>query len=421
MAANAGYDAFAREVKASGVVTDPWVEGKPRLREEPIVLDPRGAARLASAAEAIAAVYDEMVHLVLDAPELAQDFFALTPFQLAMWQASAPMWHGIARADLFETSDGLAMAELNCDTPTGEPEAVVLGAIAGRRDAASIDPARDLEGRFVAMVEAIARRELDTPPEHPTVGLVYPTEFTEDLAVIRLYKRWFEARGHKVVLGSPYNLGFDGARATLFDQPIDVMVRHYKTDWWGERASAWTDDELADTEPLAAPLQAAFAAMANGKLAVVNPFASVLPQNKRAMAFFWEHIHRFSSSAQAVIQKHVPVTSRLERVHEERLYVEREAWVLKSAFGAEGDEVIIGRSTTDAIWRASIDKARPGSWIAQRYFDAKLDAAGETTNLGVFLIAGRAAGFYARLSPGATDGESRSAAVLLRDDGARFG
>jgi hypothetical protein len=52
----------------------------------------------------------------------------------------------------------------------------------------------------------------------------------------------------------------------------------------------------------------------------------------------------------------------------------------------------------------SIDKARPGRWIAQRYFEARLDAAGEATNLGVFLIAGQAAGFYARVSPGATDG-----------------
>jgi glutathionylspermidine synthase len=414
---NAGYDAFARTVRESGIVTDPWVEGKPRLREEPVVLDARAAARLAATAEKMAAVYDEMVHLVLDAPELARDFFALTPFQQAMWQASAPLWHGIARADLFETDEGLAMAELNCDTPTGEPEAVVLGAIAKARDDAASDPARPLEARFGAMIDAIARRELDAPPARPTVGLVYPTEFTEDLAVIRLYKRWFEARGHKVVLGSPYNLGFDGGRATIFDRPIDVLLRHYKTDWWGERESVWSDDEPADKEPLAAPLQAVFAAMANGKLAVVNPFGAVLPQNKRAMAFFWEHIHRFSSSAQKAIERHVPVTSRLEKIHEERLYAEREAWVLKSDYGAEGDEVIIGRATPEAIWRASIDKARPGRWIAQRYFEAKVDAAGETTNLGVFLIAGQAAGFYARLSPGATDGESRSAAVLVRGGG----
>ena len=161
--ATADYDAFAREVRKSGVVTDPWVEGKPRLREEPVVLQPGDAARLSSAAESIAAVYDEMVHLVLDAPELA-DFFALTPFQLAMWQASAPMWHGIARADFFETDEGLVMAELNCDTPTGEPEAVVLGAIARASDGAAIDPDVELEPRFLAMVDAIARRELDAPP-----------------------------------------------------------------------------------------------------------------------------------------------------------------------------------------------------------------------------------------------------------------
>jgi glutathionylspermidine synthase len=406
------YDAFAREVKKSGIITDPWIDGKPRLREEPIVLEKKRARELAKVAEDVAAVYDEMARLVFDAPELA-DFFSLTPFQIAMWRSSAPLWHGMARADVFETNEGPTIAELNCDTPTGEPEAVVLGAIAKRAAPDTIDPAADLEAKFIAMVSAIAQRELDTPVERPSVGLVYPTEFTEDLALIRLYKGWFEARGQKVVLGSPYNLGFDGEKATLFDQPIDIVVRHYKTDWWGERESVWTDDEPADKTPLAAPLQALFSAMAKGRLAVINPFGAVLPQNKRAMAFFWEHIHRFSASAQAIIQKYVPVTTRLERIHEERLYAERESWVLKSDYGAEGDEVILGRATTEAVWRASIEKARPGRWIAQRYFEARVDAAGETTNLGVFLVAGRAAGFYARLSPGATDEQARSAAVLV--------
>src|SRR6185369_14529494 len=104
----------------------------------------------------------------------------------------------------FMTSDGIAAAELNCDTPTGEAEAVVLGRIAREAHPNTRDPNVDLEARFRAMLDELCTRELERDAE--VVGIVYPTELTEDLSVIRLYKRWVEATGRRVVLGSPYNL-----------------------------------------------------------------------------------------------------------------------------------------------------------------------------------------------------------------------
>jgi hypothetical protein len=260
------------------------------------------------------------------------------------------------------------------------------------------------------MVERVLERLVEAPAPR-TVGIVYPTEFTEDLSVIRLYRRWLEGRGFDVVLGSPYNLAQEAetGRATLFGRPVSALVRHYKTDGWGERASAWDDEVLPDALPLVGPLGAALKASALGKTAVVNPFGAVLPQNKRTMAFMWEHIHRFSTRGRALIERHVPYTSRLETVHEERLLADREGWVLKSDYGAEGDEVIIGRLTDEATWRESLRHARPGRWIAQRWFDA-LDAL----NLGVFLVAGRACGIYVRRQAGATDDHAVSVPVLVR-------
>ena len=51
--------------------------------------------------------------------------------------------------------------------------------------------------------------------------------------------------------------------------------------------------------------------------------------------------------------------------------------------------------------------------MAQRYFAAETDARGEAVNYGVFLVAGRAAGLYARVQAGATDARARSAAALV--------
>ena len=358
-----------------------------------------------------------MVSLLVDEPRLLEDVLGLTPVQRTMWTASAPAWHGLARADVFFTHDGVAVAELNCDTPTGEAEAVVLGALASEPPCGegAVDPSRVLEARFMAMLDYVARRER-TPEAGParTVGLVYPTEMTDDLPLVRLYRRWLEGRGYGVVLGSPYNLTFEGGRTRLFDAPIDVLVRHYKTDWWGERQSAWLEDAIEDAAPLEGPLRAVLSGMAAGTLAVVNPLGSIVPQNKRSFALMWEQIHRFPPDVQAAIERYVPVTRRLEVMHAEQLIAQRADWVVKSDYGAEGEEVIIGREVDDATWRRVLDRARPGRWVAQQYFAAETDAAGASVNYGVFLVAGRASGLYARVQIGATDGRAKSAPALVR-------
>ncbi len=401
------YADFAKRIVASGIVTDPWLAGAPRFREEPVVLSAAEARAMSRAAEAIAEVYNELCLLVADDPESLDSFFCLTPFQKAMWMSSVPLWHGLARADVFVTGEGLQIAELNCDTPTGEAEAIVLGALAAKEGL--VDPNTKLASRIVDVAEVFA------DARGGTLGLVYPTELPEDLSLVRLYKKAFEERGWSLVLGSPYNLAYDGERLRLFDTPIDLVVRHYKTDWWSERQSAWDDEDVPDAAPLDEPLEAVLAAMLDGKCAVMNPFGAVVPQNKRAMAFMWERIHRFSAKSQDVIRELVPPTRRLEAIHREQLLAQKDDWVLKSDYGAEGDEVVIGRLVTPDVWQASLEHARPGRWIVQRYFEALTDDTGASVNHGVFVVAGETAGFYARVQAGATDESALSAPLLVRE------
>jgi glutathionylspermidine synthase len=428
--APADYDAFARRIVASGILTDPWIDGEPRFREEPLVLTAAQQRELYRVAEDIAAVYDELCAICADRPAILDNFFGLTPWQKAMWLASAPLWHVIARADLFLTDQGIAVAELNCDTPTGESEAVILSEIAAAARPGAIDPNRDLADRLGAAVELFASRLVDNwglRPDEPgyapkppvdgeprrAVALVYPTEFTEDLSVIRLYRRWLEERDWEVILGSPYNLGFDARGPLLFDRPFSVLLRHYKTDWWGERSSVWDDEKIADADALEGPLRIALGASLERRAAVVNPFAAIVPQNKRSMAFMWEHQGDFSPRAREVIRAHVPETLRLETLSIDKLLAERDAWVIKSDYGAEGDEVILGRLADEELWRASLEHAKKGRWVAQRYFQARIDARGEIVNHGVYLVAGEACGLYARMAVGATDDRALSAPVLI--------
>lgn len=415
---SARYDAFARALRAGGIVSDPWVDGAPRFALEPLVV-PRGRAEaLARVGEEAVELWHEAATLVSEDPALLDDFFALTPAQKSMWLASEPLWHGLARADVFFTAEGPVVCELNCDTPTGEAEATELGRLAAATAAeagvAAFDPNEALLDRLLAMIAFLAEVALGTPDHPRTLGLVYPTEFTEDLSLVRLYKAALEAAGWTVVLGSPYNLvrGDDG-RVRLFDVPLAVVLRHYKTDWWGERVSAWTDEDIEDAAPLEAPLATVLRAQLEGKLAVVNPMGAVLPQNKRMMAFMWEHLHRFSTRGQTLVERLVPPTRRLEVVHEEQLFVQQAEWVLKSDYGAEGDEIVMGHLVPADAWRSAVLSARPGRWVAQRRFAPELDAEGHETNYGVYVVGGEAAGLYVRRSKGPTDGTALSVPVLV--------
>ncbi|WP_437615693.1 hypothetical protein WMF20_19240 [Sorangium sp. So ce834] len=76
--------------------------------------------------------------------------------------------------------------------------------------------------------------------------------------------------------------------------------------------------------------------------------------------------------------------------------------------------MILGRHTSDDVWRASLAKAREGRWIAQRYFAALENERRESVNYGIYVIAGEACGIYARVQAGMTDAAALSAPALVR-------
>ena len=392
-AAVGDYARWVEELVRGGILTDPWFEGEPRFDTEPVVLGAAEHGRLLEVAEALAAAWDEGCRLCAGHPEWLDEFFGLTPFQKLMWASSAPLWHGFARIDLFQTSSGVVACELNCDTPTGQPEAVLLSERALRERRGLVDPNAGLEAAFAGVVEAMAAAFL--PEGAPrAVGLIYPTELTEDLPLVRLYTAWLERAGWQVVLGSPYNLrpGSSGG-LSLFGVDCPVILRHYKTDWWGEREVVWTDQQpYLDRAALEGPLALLIEAVAAGAAVVLNPLGAVLGQNKKLMALLWEKIDQLSAESQATVRAHLPLTLRLEAVHQEQLFAQREEWVLKSDYGCEGAEVVVGRDCTQAEWELCFSKAAPGRFVVQRYFEALPRPNGDSVNLGVDLYGGRAGG-----------------------------
>jgi|YNPMSStandDraft_2_1061718.scaffolds.fasta_scaffold07566_2 glutathionylspermidine synthase len=406
------YAELAHALLKTGIISDAWLNGVERFRTEPIIMSQQTYNALCRAAESIGNAYHELAQIVWHNPTYLDDFFHLTPFQKLMWLSSGGAWHTIARLDVFITNDQrIQICEMNSDTPSGEAEAVVLNQILQQENL--LNPNEQFEKRFCEAVVQCYQKSVRDMKQCPTVGIVYPTDLPEDLSMIELYRRWFEARGLKVVLGSPRNLGKNAqGRITLFETEIEILFRHYKTDWWGERESAWLDGEpFEDAEPLSTELLWLIEAEHAKELAIINPFGAVLTQNKLTLAFMWKYLSLFSLENQKAICAYIPETLRIADVSD-KASLKKDEWVLKSDYGCEGEEVIIGKDVSEEIWKASLEKANPNRWVVQRYFEAT--KGGENTNYGIYLVAGQAAGIFTRISRQATDYSAQCAATFLK-------
>jgi glutathionylspermidine synthase len=397
------YTDFARAIYETGVISDPWFDGNERFGLRGVVLTKEKARQLMEAAERVTYLHQELIEILLDNPSLLAEFYHLTPYQQMMWETSGGLWHGMARADLFICEDAsIRCCELNSDTPSGQPEAVILNEMLRAAHGSVSDPNVRLRERFIQMLaESHAKRT-----EHAlgTVGIIYPTELSEDLAMITLFTRWLEEAGLRVVCGSPFNVREGSNGIEVLGVAVDLIVRHYKTDWWGERLPVWDDaPDYPDPLPLDAPLSALLRAEMSGAVTVVNPFGSVVTQNKLSLAFLWEEQQRFSARAREWIRRYIPETRRLSKLSPAQLREERGEWVLKSDYGCEGRETVCGAFVNEEEWNKALEHALPEHFVGQRFFHVAADEKGRLANFGVYVLGGSACGFFTRLSDKSTE------------------
>ena len=408
------YAGFARAIYETGVISDPWFDGRERFGLCGVVLMKEEARALMEAAERVTYLHQELVEILLENPALVAEFYQLTPWQQLMWETAGGLWHGMARADLFVCEDGsIRCCELNSDTPSGQPEAVILNEMLIGAHGHALDPNARLGERFVSVLrESLAKR---TAEPLGIVGIIYPTELSEDLAMITLFSRWLERVGVRVVCGSPFNVRRTKRGIEVLGVAVDLILRHYKTDWWGERTPVWADaPEYPDPLPLDGPLTALLGAEASNLVTIVNPFGSVVTQNKLSLAFFWEELDRFSKGARGWIRRYIPETRRMSTLSPERLRAEREEWVLKSDYGCEGLETVCGPFVSQEVWEKAIEQALPERFVAQKFFRAGADAEGRLANFGVYVLGGTACGFFTRLSHKSTEHTALTVPTFIR-------
>jgi glutathionylspermidine synthase len=380
---------FETRLQHEWLVWDGWVAGKRRVDLHPLVLSARAhAAAVRTATTAWSLVKDAADRAFSDPTERARYRLHADVERLACAAREAGDTGVIARVDLLLHEDGRFVAcEVNADCPGGYNETLALPRLA--REAGL---RRGVDPTHVAARLADMLVERSGGPGSPRglVALVYATAYAEDLQVCALLERLVLERGGRAVRAAPTALAPAGGGVGIRGEKVAVLYRYYPLEFMAGQRNI---DSIAR-------------ATAAGSLSSISSFSAIYAQSKLAMAR--ATMHDPARAAEAF-----PETRALSEVSAERLEAEREKWVVKRDLSRVGDHVFVGALMTAEDFRyllADIAAAeadpRPADacgqvWIAQRYVPQRALATPwgpHLLTLGVYLVDGAFAGYFARLS-----------------------
>ncbi len=275
------------------------------------------------------------------------------------------------RFDFHWTTEGWRISEANTDVPGGFNEASGLARLMAPH-VPGFEPAGDPAG---ALAAAIAEAS-----PGGGVALVHATAYTDDRQVMVYLARELEARGRQALLAAPDHLSWRNGRASFADGGMEIgaIVRFFPAEWLPNlpRACGWKHF------------------FRGGRTPVSNPAAALLTQSKR-FPRVWDRLETPLSAWRSALPE--------IRDPREASWRQEGNWVLKPALGRVGDGIGLAGVTPEKEWRAIRKQASrwPRAWAAQRRFETvPLRVAGEAYYpcVGVYTVAGRAAGAYGRVS-----------------------
>jgi len=212
------------------------------------------------------------------------------------------------------------------------------------------------------------------------VGLLSAPGYMEDAQVVSYLGKLLRARRIETRLLGPAQLRWEAGQAFAqgSEEPLLALLRFYQIEWLARsaRGTGW-------------PLF-----IAGSKTPVSNPGRAALSETKR-FPLAWRHL-------QAVVPTWRDTLSETRAPHDVALDSSDE-WVLKGSFSNCGDALLSRPWVSAWQWRAAWARAllQPGNWVAQRRFEVvPMDSPmGPVRHcLGVYVVDGRAAGAYLRLS-----------------------
>lgn len=390
---NADFDRLRRRMVLDHFKWDPQVGDVETLARFPLVLPSSVANELAQMAEALAAETSAAEEEFLGRSELHRRM----EFPARLWRMFGerseltPVAARVMRFDFHPTTDGWRISEANSDVPGGYTESSHFP----RLMAEHFPGCRPAGDPIAALVGAIQSRV-----GMGRIGFLAAPGYMEDQQIIACLAQAFRQHGWKSESGRPSQLEWDGGHASLRTPtgtiPLDCVFRFFQAEWLPRlRSGCW--------RPL----------VTGGRTPVCNPGIALLTESKR-FPLIWDDLKTPLPTWRALL----PETRDPRGVPWRR----DSGWLLKGAFGNNGDEVIDRQFNTRRDWRKTTLAVRgwPRAWVAQRRFEALPIATPDGPRypcLGVYTVDGRFAGIYGRIAAKPfIDYAAVDVAVLIRDE-----
>jgi Glutathionylspermidine synthase preATP-grasp len=298
----------------------------------------------------------------------------------------------VVRFDFHPTTEGWRISEANSDVPGGYSEATHLPAM--------MEDHFPGTRRWGDPQTAVAQTITDGTGGPGRAALLAAPGYMEDLQVIAGLGSALRRLGWQTCVGRPGQVtwtdgqaGFATRRGTL---AVDALVRFFQGEWLPRlsRGPGWESF------------------LRGARTSVCNPGLGLFTESKR-FPVIWDRLKAPVPTWRALLPETRDPGTAIWRQSE---------WLLKGAYGNNGDEVVGRALTARRLWRNASWSARlwPSAWAAQRRFvplPVETPAGPMYPCLGIYTVNGRCAGVYGRLSPGPLiDFAAVDVAVLARGE-----
>jgi len=359
------------------------------LCEHPLVIRGSEWDSLCAAAEALAAETEQLEARVLNRPRDLADIGVPRKLAEVVRRSAGPVKPNLRlmRFDFHLTEVGWRVCEINSDVPGGWREASSLPQLY-RPFYANLDCPDSPLDAWGRAIESIATRG--------HVALLSAPGYLEDQQVLRTFRAELQARKiPSSLIQSPAALEWShtgGCRLSWSDIAVSAIIRFYQIEWLCalSRGTGW--QRLLESR----------------EMPVLNPTISAISESKRFPLLFQD------SMSCPTWKAFLP-----ECRDPREISVDWDSWVLKACFSNTGDHVLLVGDLPRKQKQTAIRRAqrKPYEWVAQRRFTT---VPLETIRgpvfpcVGVFVVGGRAAGSYVRLSTHqVTDGAALETPLLI--------
>lgn len=373
---------------------DPQVGDVETIARHPIVLPGSLLDGLGAVAERLDAEGEAAAHELAGRPELVRRLGLPGCLARVLSDLShdwTPAAARVVRFDFHPTTDGWRISEANSDVPGGFAESSHLPRLMAEHLSGTRpwgDPQDAIARAIQAAVNGAGR-----------VALVAAPGYMEDQQVVAGLAAALREIGLQTWRGRPAQVTWtDGHARCLTPQGplrLDAVVRFFQGEWLPRlsRNSGW---QLF---------------IRGGHTPVCNPGYGLLTESKR-FPIVWDELKTPLPTWRAFLPE-----TRDPRAAD--WHVDGR-WLLKAAYANNGDEVADRTLAARRDWRRVSWSARlrPGGWAAQCRFTPlplPTPAGPMYPCLGIYVVNGRAAGVYGRLSPRPLiDYSAIDVAVLVR-------